>query len=138
MIEGDESISDGHVCVAGCWHVHYSRIDRTFCATIPLAILLPIYLRLEQARREKTSDRGHMLERKGRWNVGSRHGISASVSPLAEIGEMLDSMLGINHNTPHIDEDNAVLGGALNELSEYEDVVLNGLFDAGLGWDGME
>src|SRR5436190_3062957 len=22
MIEGDESVSDGHVCVAGCWHVH--------------------------------------------------------------------------------------------------------------------
>lgn len=135
MIDDDESVSDGHVCLAGCWHVHYSRVDRKFCATIPLAILLPIYLRLELARREKTTDRGYMLERKGRWNVGSRHGVSASVSPLAEIGDMLENMLGVNHNEAVIDEDDGP--GTLMELSEDEDVFLNGFFDVGLEWDAV-
>jgi hypothetical protein len=56
---------------------------RSFCATIPLAKLLPIYLRLDSAKRERTTERAYSLQMKGRWNGHSRHGISASVSPVA-------------------------------------------------------
>jgi hypothetical protein len=94
-----DSASDGHVCLAGCWHVHYSRVNREFCATIPMSILLSIYLRLEMARREKTIERGYSaIERKGRWNGMSRHGVSASVSPLAAVEDILQNMMMVNPN----------------------------------------
>lgn len=145
--DDEEGASDGHVCLAGCWHVHYSRVDKTFCATIPLAILLRIYLRLELARREKTTDRAYMLERKGRWNLGSRHGVSASVSPLTEIGDMLENMLGVHNNNPNggpvaaiVDEDEDVEGPeALMELSEDEDVFFSDFFNVGSeSWDAVK
>jgi hypothetical protein len=138
MIDEKESASDGRVCLAGCWHIHHSRVDRKFCATIPLSILLRIYLRLELARREKTTDRGYILERKGRWNPGSRHGVSASVSPLTEFGDMLENMLGVQHNNgPATLMEEEEGQGTLMELSEDEDVFLNGFFDAGLEWDAI-
>jgi hypothetical protein len=84
-----ESASDGHVCLAGCWHVHYSRVDRKFTATIPLGKLLPIYLRLESARRSRNMETPYALQRKGRWN-GSRHGVSASVSPITHEASTID------------------------------------------------
>jgi len=84
-----ESASDGHVCLAGCWHVHYSRVDRKFTATIPLGKLLPIYLRLESARRSRNMETPYALQRKGRWN-GSRHGGSASVSPMTPQASTFD------------------------------------------------
>lgn len=138
MIDEDESASDSHVCLAGCWHVHYSRVDRKFCATIPLSILLRIYLRLELARREKATDRGYILERKGRWNAGSRHGVSASVSPITEIGDMLENMLGVEHNNGQatlVEEEEGQ--GTLMELSEDEDAFMNSFFDAGLEWGAI-
>lgn len=98
-LNAKESASDGHVCLAGCWHVHYSRLNREFVATIPLSILLPIYLRLEMARRDKTIERGYStIERKGRWNAMSRHGASASVSPLAAVEDILENMMLVNPN----------------------------------------
>lgn len=125
----EESASDGHVCLAGCWHVHYSRVDKTFCATIPLAILFPIYLRLVFARKEKSTGwAAYAMERKGRWSVGgSRHGVSASVSPLTEIGDMMEDILGANQEETVNEEDDQQ--GTLMELSEEEneDLYLNNL-----------
>ena len=130
----EESVSDGHVCLAGCWHVHYSRVDKTFCATIPLAMLFPIYLRLVLARKEKsTGSPAYTMERKGRWSAGGgRHGVSASVSPLTEIGDMIEDILGMNQEeTVNEEEDQQ---GTLMELTEEEneDLFLNSLVnDAG-------
>ena len=134
-VSEQESVTDGHVCLAGCWHVHYSRADRTFYATIPLANLLPIYLRLDMARREKEkiTERGYPgLERKGRWNGNSwsRHGISASVSPVTDVENMIDIMSAMNQ--PMIDdaEDGADEGqGTLMDWSEDEEGFLTSLFD---------
>jgi len=107
MLNAKESASDGHVCLAGCWHVHYSRVNREFCATIPLSILLPIYLRLQMARRDKTVEREYStIERKGRWNAMSRHGLSASVSPLAAVEDILENMMDVDsENSPGPEED---------------------------------
>jgi hypothetical protein len=131
LIAEDESASDGHVCLAGCWHVHYSRIDKLFCATIPLSLLLPIYLRLEMARREKGADRSYLLERKGRWSTGSRHGISASVSPVNELDDMIDNILGLNQNGAVTDDGDEELPGTIMEWSEDEQGHLNDSFDSG-------
>jgi hypothetical protein len=133
-----ESASDGHVCLAGCWHVHYSRVNQTFCATIPLAILLPIYLRLESARRQITTARALALERKGRWNGASRHGVSASVSPVADVDDMMDNLFGGEQSGSQVDEGEDGLPGTLMEWSEDEDGYLNGLFDVYGGSDSME
>jgi len=118
----DESASDGHVCLAGCWHVHYSRLQRSFCATIPLAKLLPIYLRLDSAKRERITERAYSLQMKGRWNGHSRHGISASVSPVAIVEDDEPS-------ETQMEEGEAESSGALMEWSEDEDGYLYGLFD---------
>jgi hypothetical protein len=117
-----ESASDGHVCLAGCWHVHYSRKKRSFCATIPLAKLLPIYLRLDSAKRERTTDRAYSLQMKGRWNGHIRHGVSASVSPVAivEDGEPPEAVM---------EDAEEEAAGTLMEWSEDEDGYLYGLFD---------
>ena len=128
-------MTDGHVCLAGCWHVHYSRMDRTFYATIPLANLLPIYLRLDMARREKEriTERGYPgLERKGRWNgnVWSRHGVSASVSPFTDLENMIDDVLAMNQ--PLIDDaDNEGDDGqgTLMDWSDDEEGFLTSLFE---------
>lgn len=126
--EETESVTDGHVCLAGCWHVHYSRKLEGFCATIPLSILLPVYLRLEASRREKTTDRWcAAVERKGRWssNVGGRgHGISASVSPLPEFEDVL--MQGSSSNETVEDDEGQ---GTLMEWSEDEDGYGDSLID---------
>ena len=47
-----------------------------------------------------------------------RHGVSASVSPLAEIGDMIEDMLGINHEESGNEDDDRP--GTLMELSEEE------------------
>ena len=120
----EESVSGGHVCLAGCWHVHYSPIDKTFCATIPLATLFRIYLRLVLARKEKSTGWGaYTTERKGRWSVvggSSRHGVSASVSPLTEIGDMIEDILGMNQEGPVNGDAGGNQQGTLMELSEEE------------------
>ena len=121
----NESASDGHVCLAGCWHVHYSQRARRFFATIPLAILLPIYLRLDSAKKGKTTERAYALEMKGRWSATSRHGVSASVSPLTVIDDLDGQPPGsLVDETEELD-----LPGTLMEWSEDEDGYLYGLFD---------
>jgi len=117
-----ESASDGHVCLAGCWHVHYIQASRRFYATIPLATLLPIYLRLDSAKREKTTERAYALEMKGRWSSMSRHGVSASVSPVT----MND---GPEEHPPGLVDEGDDVPGTLMEWSEDEDGYLYGLFD---------
>jgi hypothetical protein len=83
----EESAGAGHACLAGCWHVHYSPKERRFCATIPLAILLPIYLRLlEAAKRQNTMNRSYASRGKNRWP--GRHGVSASVSPIQPLDDI--------------------------------------------------
>src|SRR5439155_9311609 len=127
----EESVSGGHICLAGCWHVHYSRVDKTFCATIPMAILCRIYLRLVLARKEKSTGwAAYTTERKGRWSVvggSSRHGVSASVSPLTEISDMIEGILGLNQEGPINEDAEDAPQGTLMELSEEEneDVFLN-------------
>lgn len=135
-VSEEDSVTDGHVCLAGCWHVHYSRMDRTFYATIPLANLLPIYLRLDLARREKetVTERGGYsgLERKGRWNgnVWSRHGVSASVSPFTDIDSMMDNVLAMNQPLIDDDADEGDEGqGTLMDWSEDEEGFLTSLFE---------
>jgi len=139
MLNTKESASDGHVCLAGCWHVHYSRVNREFCATIPLSILLPIYLRLEMARRDKTVERGYnAIERKGRWNAMSRHGVSASVSPLAAVEDILENMMMVNSNGTGVlmNVDNETSPGPEEDLDEDlsldvfdSDILLSDIFD---------
>lgn len=51
----EESVSDGHVCICGCWHIHYLQSEKRFTVTIPLAILMSIYLRLNMAERKNIS-----------------------------------------------------------------------------------
>jgi hypothetical protein len=138
MLNGKESASDGHVCLAGCWHVHYSRVNREFCATIPLSILLPIYLRLEMARWDKTVERGYStVERKGRWNAMTRHGVSASVSPLAAVEDILENIMMVNSNGTAVlmDVDTETTAGTedLDEDSSLDifdgDMLLSDIFD---------
>jgi hypothetical protein len=100
VLDGEHA-SDGHVCLAGCWHVHYSRVDKKFTATIPLGNLLPIYLRLESAKRSRNMETSFALQMKGRWSVAGRHGVSASVSPVT----LIDDDVAMD------DDDNASLFG---------------------------
>jgi hypothetical protein len=124
-------LNGGHVCLAGCWHVHYYPIDRIFCVTIPLATLFRISLRLERARRQRITERSYPLERKGRWNTYSRHGVSASLSPFAEIDNMLNSILVMspiaNESADEEEEDGP--GTLFDEWSDDEEGHLVGLFE---------
>jgi hypothetical protein len=135
----DEGLDGGHICLAGCWHVHYSRIDRIFCVTIPLASLLRIYLRLERARNERITERSYALPRK-RWNPWSRHGVSASLadSPLVDFDNALNSLLAMNSSDSGVDEEETDLPGSLFEWLDDEEGYLNGLFDVETGVTGSE
>ena len=138
VIAENESASDGHVCLAGCWHVHYSRVNRMFCVTIPLATLLPIYLRLESATRQRKIDTARALERKGRWSNMSRHGVSASVSPITPANEDGDS-----NGDDQVESSYSVEGGddGQGPLTDWlfdEESSLSGLFDVYGGTGQME
>jgi hypothetical protein len=51
----EESVSDGHVCICGCWHAHFLNMERRFTVTIPLAILTAIYLRLSREGQQQSA-----------------------------------------------------------------------------------
>lgn len=83
------------------------------------------------------------MEKKGRWMGGTRHGVSASVSPLTEIDDMNDNLFGGNQAGPAPEDDgegddNNFLPGTLMELSEDEDGYLDGLFDVYTGQMDIE
>src|SRR5579859_1187184 len=123
MISDEDNVSDGQVCLAGCWHVHFSRAERIFTATIPLAMLFPIYLRLASSKSARMSERALELALKGYTIRGSRHGASASVSPVRMNDPVENERGGL-----FMDVDDGIPGNWM-DWEEDEDGYLNGLFE---------
>ena len=122
-----DSASDGHVCISGCWHVHYSKAEKRFSVTIPLAILTLIYLRLDMAGQQEKKQKEYSVEIKERRRIpGNRHGASVSVSPLTTpTSEDLDMVAAISVDGG----DNNLMSATIAEWPEEEQELGFGLFE---------